>query len=310
MNGEGGRRYLIWLNWDVGAFRLNARSEARFRELFGDAVDVARSREEFLEALPRATHAVVWEFEKEWFALAPRLKALATPGAGRELLPTDEEMPEGVVRINGSFHGAIMSETVVAMVFAHARGLYAAREFQRAGVLWPRGEMSPHCRMVAGTKAVILGYGKIGKATGDKLEALGVEVKGIGRKNIGELLPAVREADWVICVLPSDTGTDNLVGERVIGAMKREAVLINVGRGNAVDEAALAEALRRGRIGGAYLDVFAREPLDGGSPLAEDLPGLVRLPHASAFAPEYLEMFFVELAGVLRAGDESQACLI
>ena len=73
-------------------------------------------------------------------------------------------------------------------------------------------------------------------------------------------------------------------------------MLVNVGRGNAVDEAALADALRRRRLAGAYLDVFKKEPLTPDSPLAADLPGLVRLPHMSAFAPEYLPLFFQELA--------------
>lgn len=290
--------YLVWLDWPIGAFRLNARSLAVLRAYAGDSADIrtVRSERAFLRMLPEATHALVWEFKTAWFARAKRLRVLATPGAGREWLPSDDEMPEGVVRVNGAFHGAIMSETVIACLFAHARGLYAAAEYQRAGVLWPRAEMSPHCTCVAGTKAVILGYGKIGRATGAKLEALGVTVTGIGRRNVSELIPAVREADWLITVLPSDTGTDGLVNAKVLRAMKKTAVLVNVGRGNAVDEAALAEALKRRRLAAAFLDVFAQEPLTADSPLAENLPGLVRLPHMSAFSPDYLPLFFKELA--------------
>lgn len=289
-------RFLLWLDWPVGAFRLNAASLRVFRSLARGEVRVVRSARAFLRELPGATHAVVWEFRKEWFARAPRLRVLATPGAGRELLPVDDELPAGVVRVNGAFHGQIMSETVVAFVFAHARGLYAAYDFQRAGVLWPRAEMSPRCTRVAGTKAVVLGYGKVGHAIGAKLEALGVEIEGIRRANIGDLPRAARTADWLVVALPGDTGTDNLVDARVLRAMKRTAVLINVGRGNAVDEAALADALARRRIAAAYLDVFRREPLGPDDPLARDLPGLVRLPHASALAPDYLPIFFRELA--------------
>lgn len=289
-------RYLLWLNWPVGAFRLNARTLACFRALAKGVVRVVRSERAFLRELPEATHAIVWEFKREWFARARRLRVLATPGAGRELLPRDEALPSGVVRVNGAFHGAIMSETVLAFMFAHARGLYAAYDFQRAGVLWPRGEMSPFCSRVAGTCAVILGYGKIGRVIGAKLEALGVEVVGIRRGNFAELKPSLRRADWLIVVLPGDTGTDNLVDAGVLRCMKRSAVLINVGRGNAVDERALAAALRARRLAAACLDVFACEPLTAASPLADDVPGLVRLPHASALAPDYLELFFHELA--------------
>jgi len=289
-------RHLIWLNWPVDAFRLNARGLALYRSLASGEVKAVRSERAFLRELPAATHAVVWEFRREWFDRARRLRVLATPGAGRELLPTDAELPKGVVRVNGAFHGAIMSETVVAFMFAHARGLYAAYDFQRSGALWPRSEMSPFCGRVAGTRAVILGYGKIGRAIGAKLAALGVAVTGIGRRNFAELGASLRTADWLIVALPGDTGTDNLVDAALLRRLRRTAVLINVGRGNAVDEAALADALARRRLAAAYLDVFAREPLAASSPLARDLPGLVRLPHASAFAPEYLSLFFRELA--------------
>ena len=294
--------YLLWLNWPIGAFRLDARSLAVFKECVTSAkaaafpaITVARSERAFLKALPSATHAIVWEFKKEWFARARNLRVLATPAAGRELLPADAELPPGIVRVNGAFHGQIMSETVVACIFAHARGLYRAYDWQREGVLWPRAELSPFCSLVAGTKAVILGYGKIGHAIGAKLEALGVSVSGIRRANFAELKPALKTADWLIVALPSDTGTDDIVDASVLRAMKRSAVLINVGRGNAVDEAALARALAARRIAAAYLDVFKAEPLTPASPLATDIPGLVRLPHRAAFAPAYLPLFFREL---------------
>ncbi len=291
-------KYLVWLNWPIGAFKLNARSRAVLAGFLpaGATLAVARGERAFLRELSTATHAICWNFKKEWFARAPKLRVLATPAAGRELLPSDAEMPSGVVRVNGAFHGTIMSETVLACMFAHARGLYRAYDFQRAGALWPRGEMSPFCSLVAGTHAVILGYGKIGRAIGARLEALGVSVTGIRRGNVQDLVPSLKTADWLIVALPSDTGTDDIVGRRALAALPRRAVLVNVGRGNAVDERALADALRRRRLAGAYLDVFKDEPLTASSPLAENLPGLVRLPHMSAFAPEYLPLFFRELA--------------
>ncbi len=293
------RDWLIWLDWPIGAFRLNAKSLADFKAKVaraGDTVKTVKSERAFLRALSNATHAVVWEFKQEWFAQAQRLQVLATPGAGRELLPTDDELPPGVRRINGAFHGAIISETVLAFVFAHARGLYLAEQYQREGVLWPRSELSPFCSMVAGTHAVILGYGKIGRTIGNKLSVLGVTVKGISRANIGELKGACRRADWLIVALPSDTGTDNLVNAAVLNCLPRRAVVINVGRGNAIDEKALVKALKTRRLAAAYLDVFKHEPLTDASPLAVTLPNLHRLPHASAFAPEYLPLFFTELA--------------
>lgn len=292
--------YLIWLNWPERPFRLCAADVRLFKTLVrGGTVKVVRSERAFLRALPSATHAICWEFRREWFGMAPNLRVLATPGAGRELLPTEAELPDGVRKFHGEFHGAIMSETAIAYMLAWCRGLYPAYGWQRSGRtedLWRRVDLGERCFTLSGTKAVILGYGRIGRALGAKLESLGVEVKGIRRRNVGELPSAVSGADWLVCVLPSDTGTDNIVDAKLLRRMKRSAVLINIGRGNAVNERALAAALKRRQIAAAFLDVFKREPLTASSPLAADLPGLFRFPHASAFSPDYLVRFFRELA--------------
>jgi len=298
-------RYLIWLNWPERPFRLLSADLKLFRTLVRNAdVTAVRSLRAFLRELPTATHVICWEFRKEWFREAPRLRLLATPGAGRELLPTDGEMPPDVRKFHGGFHGAIMSETVLAYMLAWCRGLYPAYDWQKSGRtedLWPRVAFGDRCFTLAGTKAVILGHGRIGQALGAKLAALGVEVKGIRRGNVAELPDAVSTADWLICILPSDTGTDDIVDAKLLRRMKRSAVLINIGRGNAVEEKALAEALKKRRIAAAFLDVFKREPLTSASPLAANLPGLFRFPHVSAFSPDYLPRFFRELAacGVL-----------
>lgn len=303
-------RYLVWLSWPYEAFRLNEDSK-RYLERFirdGDTLETVDCERDFLDSLPYATHAIVWNFEREWFELAPNLRFLATPGAGRELLPSDSEMPEGVVRVNGGFHGELMGETVIAFIFAHARGLYHAYDFQRRlrplgggdipdekASLWPRIEMGRYCTRVAGTHAVILGYGRIGHACASRLEALGVKVTGIGRRNFSELDGALQSADWVIMALPGDTGTDDIMDRRRISLLKPSAVIINVGRGNSIDEIALRDALSSGRLRAAYLDVFKDEPLKETGVLAGDIPGLYRMPHSSAFAPDYLPLFWEEL---------------
>ncbi len=293
-------RCVIWLNWPERPFRLNAADLKLARSLArGFEVVAVRSQRAFLRELPSATHAICWEFRKEWFAKAPSLRVLATPGAGRELLPRDDELPHGVKKFHGGFHGAIMAETALAYMLAWCRGLYRAYGWQRSGDvanLWRRKDLGDVCYSRAGTKAVILGYGRIGHALGAMLAPLGVDVKGIRRSNVAELPSAVAAADWLVCILPSDTGTDDIVDAKLLGRMKRSAVLINIGRGNAVDERALAAALKRRRIAAAFLDVFRREPLTAESPLAADLPGLFRFPHSSAFSPKYLPLFFRELA--------------
>ena len=319
---------LVWLEWNISSFRLNDESFAYLASLApkGEKIVRAKTEREFLASLPEADTVITWEFRREWYALARRMKVLATPAAGREFISQD--VPPGVTLHHGRFHGAIMSETVLALMYAWCRGIVGALGMRptrsarasRAGgpakvahlesvaatrdtPMWPRRALSERCYTLHGTKAVVLGYGNVGRAIGRLLEANGVSVKGVGRHNFGELDGALPEADWLVLALPSDTGTDNIVNARVLRMMKKSAVVINVGRGNAIDEKALLSALRRGRIAAALLDVFKEEPLDESSPMAVDLPNLVRLPHASAFSPKYLPMFFDELkeCGLLKA---------
>lgn len=295
--------YLVWLEWPEECFRVNDADLAFLRSLVPADSEIvrARSEEDFLSTLPRATHAIVWNFKSAWFALAPKLRVLATPAAGRELVP--ESGPEGVKIHFGHFHGEIMAETVVAFILAWARGFFALSAHRRSGAedaAWPRTWLSSRCRSVAGTRAVVIGFGNIGRAIGAKLEALGVLVIGVSRHR-----PAsedeLKAADWVVLALPSTTGTDGFVNAEFLAKLSPKAVLVNVGRGNAVEEDALAAALAEGRLAGAYLDVRAFEP-SGTVPLfganAEALDqceNCIISPHSSAFSPEYVQNCFREL---------------
>lgn len=297
--------YLVWLEWPEKCFRVDAPALRLLKALVppGGRVVRARSEASFLRWLPQATHAVVWHFRKEWFARAPRLKLLATPGAGRELV--SREAPPGVQVHFGHYHGEIMAESVVGFILAWARGFFRP-ELKKPG--WQRTALSDKLRTVAGTRAVIVGYGRVGLAIGAKLEALGVRVAGFGRKNLRDLPAAVRAADWLVLALPSDTGTDDFLDARLLRKLPRRCVVINVGRGNSVDEDALVAALASGRIAGAYLDVFKGEPGPlrrivahrGHGGILGTGPGLlpwnlIRTPHASAFSADYLQRAFQEL---------------
>ena len=285
--------YLIWLEWPEKCFRTSPEALAVLRGLVPEGSRIVRARTEagFLRELPKATHVVTWNFSKEWFAKAPKLRLLATPAAGRELLP--KEGPDGVTIHFGGFHGEAMAESVLAMMLAWCRGVVWSERLGR----WPKIALSERCYRLAGTRAVILGYGKIGRTIGARLESLGVEVKGIRRGNANELQSVAKTADWLICVLPSDTGTTDMVNAKLLKALPRRCVVVNVGRGNAIDEAALADALKKGRIAGALLDVWKKEPLPKDSPLGrDDVPNLVRMPHSAAFHKGYVADAFRELA--------------
>ena len=307
---SGGNRYLVWLDWPEKCFRACDGDIALLRSLVPSGAEIVRVRGEraFLRELPRATHAIVWNFRPEWFAAAKRLRVLATPAAGMEFVPS--KGPKGVKIHFGGFQGPMIAETVAAFALAWKRGFFRP---ELGKSQWPRNELSGVCGEVAGTKAVIVGYGRIGKAIGAKLRSLGVSVSGVTRHGVfegsrriappGDLgLDRLSSADWCILALPSTTGTDNWLDSGKMARMPRRCVVVNVGRGNSIDEAALFAALKSGRIAGAYLDVRKREPsatvLDspGYVPELSSLPNCIQTPHSSAFSPRYIGRCFSELA--------------
>ena len=308
--------YLVWLEWPEKCFRVDAGTLRLFRWLVGDRgrVVCARSEAAFLKNLPRATHALVWNFKEEWFAKAPRLMVLATPAAGQEFVPT--KGPKGVRIHFGHFHGFFMAETVAAFMLSWCRGLFLLHDKAVAKDPWPRNWLSDKCSTVADTNAVIFGYGNVGRAIGDLLGRLCVGVTGVTRHGVYQTLPgkmrprqvdaaalkeALAQADWVILALPSTTGTDDFFDAKLIRKLPRKCVVINVGRGNAVDEKALFAALKSGRLAGACLDVRKHEPSatvlesPGYVPELANLPNCITMPHAAAFGNDYLWHFFMEL---------------
>ena len=291
-------KIVVFLEWKEKCFRTDPEALRYLRTLVGADAEIVRARSEwaFLRELPSATHAIVWHFKSEWFALAKRLEVLATPAAGRELVP--EKGPAGVRIHFGHYHGEIMAENVAAYALGVCRGFFLEKPDA-----WPRAWMSDRCRTLAGTKAVIVGRGGVGRAIAGKLAALGVKILTYGRDNAHEVPEAAKTADWLVLALPSTTGTDDFLDAGLLAKLPRRAHVVNVGRGNAVDEVSLVEALKGGKIAGAYLDVVKLEPsgtvpeFKGASPdiLAGTVPGLVVTPHSSAFAPDYIQRCFKEL---------------
>jgi phosphoglycerate dehydrogenase-like enzyme len=294
----------------VPYFRIKARHLARLRAAVPTAkVTWCRTKESFVKALPKAQVAVTWAFRQEWFNRAPQLRCILSSAAGRDFFPLCPP-PQVVVR-HGTFHGSLMAETVLGLMLAFSRGILDSYRRQLKGDLWPREELYGTVGLLRDSHAVIVGFGHIGTEIGKLLKPLGVRVTGIRRtphkrrpswfsiddrvlalEHLDKELP---KADHLILVLPSDTDTDGMFDARRLALLPKQAVVYNVGRGNCIDEAALAKALKSGSLRGACLDVFKEEPLSAASPLARNLPGLVRLPHASAFADSYMDLFVEEV---------------
>ncbi|MGN1358843.1 MAG: NAD(P)-dependent oxidoreductase [Kiritimatiellia bacterium] len=302
----------VYLENEPAAFNCEASSDyikdftpqkhqiVAFRHLVSpNEVIWCRTEKSFLRTLPTIDVAVVWQFNERHLRLAPNLRLIATPAAGREGI----KLPAGYRGIkvyHGRFHGTLIAQTVLGALLAMNRGLFSVQ-----GQRWPRSSLS--VQDIDGTNAVILGYGAIGRHIGRLLKLFGVNVYGVRRRRgkgtytLADLPRLLQNCDHFIMALPSDTGTDGLVDGHILSFLPRRARLYNVGRGNALDEAALLEALHTNRLAGAYLDVFAQEPLPDNSPLY-GAPNLLLTPHASAFGFSYLDRFFSEFARHLAHG--------
>jgi phosphoglycerate dehydrogenase-like enzyme len=314
--GLEGEKALVWLAGMPGVPSLEPAGFARLRdgapEFFWDAV---AGEADFLERLPGARLVLTWRFRREWLGLAPGLRLISTPAAGREWVEARSRPPLRVWF--GGFHGVFMAETVAGLMLAFARGIKASLDCQARGESWPRERVTALMRPLRGGRAVILGFGHIGKWIGRLVKPFGVRLAGVTRKDrsrpeyftdgdgvyppeeLDSLLPA---ADHLILALPGDTGSDLILDSRRLALLPPAAFVYNVGRGNAIDEEALADRLRRGLLAGAGLDVFAREPLPPGAAIL-GAPNVIALPHVSAFAPGYLDAYLDEFLGRL-AGEE------
>lgn len=151
-------------------------------------------------------------------------------------------------------------------------------------------------RELHGQRLLVIGLGHIGSEVAREARALGMHVTGVRRGprdddhelvdevgSIGELASLVPHVDAVVLALPGTAETEGLFTASLIDALPPHAILVNVGRGTTVDEPALVNALREGRLGGAALDVFATEPLPADSPLWE-LDNVLISPHTAALS--------------------------
>jgi phosphoglycerate dehydrogenase-like enzyme len=204
---------------------------------------------------------------------ATRLRWLNSIFAGVDAMPLPELAERGVLLTNGAGINAItIAEYVVMGMLALAKGFPAVLQAQQEQV-WLKD--APGTRELFESRALILGSGGIGQLVRDRLLAFGVEVTMVRRRPdaaTGELgvqdwRSRLGQFDWIILAVPSTAETRHMIAAAEFEAMKPDAVLVNVARGNVVDQDALVTALRAGRLGGAFLDVTDPEPLPAGHPL-------------------------------------------
>ena len=204
-------------------------------------------------------------------ASGPRLKWLSTLYAGLDAFPLDLLRERGVTLTNGAGVNALaVAEYAVLGVLAAAKRFdEVVRAHDRRE--WPKD--APGKIELFETRALVIGYGAIGRLIGERLQAFGVAVTGVTRSGRDDTITPDRwrarlgEFDWVVLAAPSTKDTKGLFGATELAAMKQGAWLINIARGDMIDDAALIAALADGRIGGAFLDPTNPEPLPPEHPL-------------------------------------------
>jgi phosphoglycerate dehydrogenase-like enzyme len=249
----------------------------------------------------RGAHALLlWDFFSDavlhvWHR-ADRLRWIHVAAAGVDKLLSDEVVDSDVVVTNarGVFDRPI-AEFVLGSVLAFAKDVHRSHDLQLTRN-WKHRETLP----VAGSTALVVGTGPIGRETARLLRAVGMRVRGAGRTaraadpDFGtvvasaDLAAHVGCADHVIMAAPLTDATRGLIDATVLAAMKPTAHLVNVGRGSCVVEADLIAALTAGRIAAASLDVFETEPLADGHPLW-NTPGVVVSAHMSGDVVGWLD---------------------
>jgi phosphoglycerate dehydrogenase-like enzyme len=204
-------------------------------------------------------------------ANASDLKWLNSIYAGVDGMPLDLLAERGVAYTNGAGINAItIAEYVVMGMLTVAKGY---RDVVRAQERREWLQDSPGKIELAGSKALLLGYGAIGKLVETRLKAFDVDVTPVRRSLSAETLgpdewrAKLGEFDWVILTVPATSETDGMIGASELAAMKETATLINIARGSVVDQDALIEALRSKSIAAAFLDVTDPEPLPADNPL-------------------------------------------
>jgi phosphoglycerate dehydrogenase-like enzyme len=273
----------------------NDRELAALERLPDDTRIVAGDSVEALEAAaPDADAVLCWwggrEVLEQLWPKARRVRWVHSSSAGVEnvLFPALVESLVPLTNARGVYSESL-GEFVIAAMLHFAKDLRRMVRSQAAG-LWDPFDVE----MISGKRLGIVGYGDIGRAIAGRARALGMDVwalrrrpelcredplvsRAFGFEARKELLAA---SDYIAAAAPLTSATRGLIGVEEIAAMKQSAVLINVGRGPVVDEAALIAALEQKRIRGAALDVFDREPLEAGHPFYR-LENVLLSPHTA-----------------------------
>jgi phosphoglycerate dehydrogenase-like enzyme len=276
--------------------------------------------------LPDADIAFTPFVDADVFPSATRLRWVQSPavGVGNLMFPELLASPVVITSARG-IRARSIAEHVIGVTIAMARQLPLAFRAQTTHQ-WAQDQLegSHAVRTLQGQRMGIVGLGAIGIEVARIAVPFGFRVSAIRRRvnhpgldgavqleavwPPDRLLDLLAQSDVVVLAAPHTPETKRLIGRREVSAMKRGALLVNVARGKLIDDDAVVDALREGRLGGAALDVFTREPLEAGSPYW-DLPNVIVTPHTSGAMQDYWTPLVALFADNLRRFEDGRPLL-
>ena len=294
--------------WHPPAWFLE-RLRAEFPQI---EVANSRSRSTDQTALQGADIMIGWELTPELLRRATNLRWIYSITAAVDQFMFPELIESDVVISNAAqVHGRVVAEHAIAMILTLARRVHTAVRYQvkrkwAMEAIWQERPME-----IAGADLLVVGLGGIGGKIAAMAAALDMRVTGVrqhpapdpqGRyKVIGfqQLDDALPKADFVVLALPLTPQTRQIIDTRRLSLFRQSASLVNISRGQLVDEAALVKALREGRLRGAALDVFNEEPLPWRSKLWK-MPQVLITPHTAFLSEKAWERHYEVFAENLK----------
>jgi phosphoglycerate dehydrogenase-like enzyme len=252
---------------------------------------------EALRALPDAEILLAHHLNPDMLRVAKKLRWLHRTDAGIEKTLFPEFVTGEIILTNTrGIHAQPMAEWALGILFYIAQRFDAITSWKQDHLWKPtKTTMTTQRFILAGKRALIVGWGEIGRPLGALLRNIGLEIEAVASRPRKEPVPLhelnhlpqiISKFDIVVITLPHTAQTDNLFNESLLSKMKKGSILVNLARGKVLDETALINALANGPLAFAALDVFREEPLPENSPLF-DLPNLIMTPHVSGNFPDY-----------------------
>ncbi|MBS0243865.1 MAG: 2-hydroxyacid dehydrogenase [Proteobacteria bacterium] len=268
--------------------RMEAAFEVHWLDRIADHAAFFAKHGARIECVATGAHTGV-KTDAAMLAKLPALKVIGNYGVGYDSIDVAEAAKRGVIITNTpDVLNEEVADTTLGLLLMTVRELGKAETWLRAGEWARTGADYPYTNSLRDRRVGLIGYGRIGKAIGRRLAAFGIpycyhsrnKQPGVDVPYFENLVAMAKEVDTLIAILPGGPTTQKLVNAEVLAALGARGIFINMARGTVCDEAALKDALRKGTILAAGLDVYLNEPKIDADLMT--IPNLTMLPHVGS----------------------------